>query len=483
MNDVKSVLRSYGAKPTTHMEDYAGHLYLQKMRDKAFRESELWKHVFGDIDKLREACQTLQAEAVQWHTEAMRSNPACGGYNYVQVFDSNAFEIDGLVDFWRNKRKKAFYAMQEVNKPVLLTIRCSPMNVRSGGEVEVRISLVNEGAVSGQKALTVEMKSPSGERVFRAERPIEARPWVTVLFQERVKAAGPTGRYLVEAILWEGATPLVRKVDHCLVYRTEDLRWPSREVVVFDVNQQLAPFLRERGIPYEQLGRELEEARVILVTPFAALWRQPERFGKFIRLFSWVARGCAVVFLGLPEDGKSLVTAADINAFNMLTPLAAATIFPFHEVDAATETQQGQRMGPYSWGQTQIMGGSPIPAHRIFEGVGGIGLIGRDYGNVVPVQKITADWITSQDTGSAVQIYEYTKGKIILTTLNLLPNLHRDALAEKLLANIVNYADLGLPAKLAPDQMRYAESDNFEEQGYHDCFRKYIEKSDDLWRP
>jgi hypothetical protein len=101
--------------------------------------------------------------------------------------------------------------------------------------------------------------------------------------------------------------------------------------------------------------------------------------------------------------------------------------------------------------------------------------MGREYGNVAPVEKIATDWQVSEDTGSTVQVYEVGRGKLILTSLNLLPNLRQDALAEKLLANLVNYAERGLPSELSQDPPYTAESERFEAQGYEDCLTKYIE--------
>ena len=151
MNDIDSVLRRYGAEAKGYMEDYAGHVQLKERREKVWGEWELLRQTFGDVGSWREVCQAVQAEAVRLHTEAMRANPVCGGYNYVQVFDSNAIEIDGLVDFWREKKKKAFYAMQGANQPLLLVIRMKPMNGWVGEEVRVRVTLVNEGRMRGRK--------------------------------------------------------------------------------------------------------------------------------------------------------------------------------------------------------------------------------------------------------------------------------------------------------------------------------------------
>jgi hypothetical protein len=71
-----------------------------------------------------------------------------------------------------------------------------------------------------------------------------------------------------------------------------------------------------------------------------------------------------------------------------------------------------------------------------------------------------------------MQIYDHGKGKIILTSLNLLPALQRDALAERLLCNLVNYAAKGLPSKLGPENPETIEGLRFELQGYQDCLKE-----------
>jgi len=102
------------------------------------------------------------------------------------------------------------------------------------------------------------------------------------------------------------------------------------------------------------------------------------------------------------------------------------------------------------------------------------GIMGREFGNVVPVHRISTDWLTSESTGTTVQIYDHGKGKIILTSLNLLPALQRDALAEGLLCNLVNYAAKGLPPKLGAENPDTIEGLRFELQGYNDCLHKYV---------
>jgi hypothetical protein len=474
MNDLDSVLAKYGANPREYMEDYASHVVLRERRDKAFRQSKPLQKVFGDTVSWREACQTVQADTVRLHSEAMRSNPGCGGYDYTQMFDATAIEIDGLADFWREKRKKAFSAMQEVNKRLLLVVRMKPMNGRIGEEVRVKVTLVNEEQIVGRKRLRVRITTPAGREVYASEREVEAQPWVSVIFEEGVQVKGETGRYGVEATLWEAGNELVRKEEYFTLFEPEGLRWLSSTIRVWDIEGRLEAYLKQRTIGCETWTGSVNSPVAILVTPFTGLWKKPDEYRRFIRLFSWVERGCTAVFLGVPSDGERLLTAIDMNDVNILTPLSKGTVMPFRGIEVTAETWAGQRIGAYAWGLVDSEAGVAIVRHPTFEGIPQTGIMGREYGNVAPVDRIRTNWRASEDTGSTVQIYEVGRGKLILTSLNLLPNLRRDALAEKLLANLVNYAGQGLAHELSPESAYTEESERFEAQGYGDCLKKYI---------
>ncbi len=474
MDDVEAMIESYRSQTTVETEDYRAYVRLKELRTKSLEESKILKQIFGDLQKLQQSSQEFQAEAVRFHTEALRANPAVGGYAFCQLFDSNALEIDGVVDFWRNKRKKAFDVMQELNKPLVLILRCSPMNARSGQDVDVKVTLVNEEQLDGQKKLTMRMKSPSGREVFSKEVTVEVRPWVSVVFQEKVRLSGPSGRYSVEATLWSGNRRLIQREDYFTMFHREDIRWPSRPFALFDVAGQLTDFLGIREARYFNLGNQISGPTVILVTRFSALWRQPTEFRKFLRLFGWVERGCTAVFLGVPEDGPGL-TGAAIHRVLSLSPVAVGSIFPFRVSSQRHSLGWGVRVGPYSWGVTEPVAGIPVPHHAVYQGVPSGGFMGREFGNVAPVSSIETDVRTAEETGPAVQIYSHGKGRIILTSLELVPNLARDALAEKLFVNLLNYADRELPSDLETESPEFAKKLQFQERQYDDCLSKVLE--------
>lgn len=471
MDDVELSLAQYGDRPKVFMEDYRGFVRLKELRNELFEHSPLFKKVFADLRALTEASQSFQADVIRLHTEAMRSNPDLAGYNLVQVFDSNAFEVDGIVDFWRNNRKKAFSTVQELNRPLLLVARCSPMNIRSGEHTHIQVSLVNEAKIRGRKRLVVAVRSPSGREVFRKELATDTQPWVSVLFEESLNISGESWRYTVEAELWDSPALLVRNDAHCTVFRVEDFKWPSAPFGIFDVNQELAPFLKARGIRYSNFDPQTREPDVIVVTPFSALWRQPEEFRKLIRLLGLVQRGCTALFLGMPEDGPEPASGLRSSA-SVPSPLTVTGVFPF-KIEVIPE-RWGLRIGPYSWGLKDPIAGVPAQGHPIFEGFSSTGLMGTEHGNIAPTQRIRTEATPIEDTGPAVQMYPHGKGRIVLSIFNLLPNLRQDALAEKLLSSLVNYCNQGLPSELAPESREMLETMQSKERSFQESLKGFV---------
>lgn len=474
MNDIESVLSDYGDNPKTYMEDYAGNLRLKEMRQQWLSQSAVLKQRYANINALVEPSQTLQAGAVRRLTEAMRANPAVSGYDYCQVFDSNAVELDGLADFWRNKRKKAFYEMKELNRPLVMIIQCSPWNSRSGEELKLRVVLVNEEVIQGRKNLAVRVKSPAGREIFAKNVTIEAKPWVSVPFEETFKPDAETGRYDVEATLSEGKDVLAERRDRFLRFHSSDIRWSDRPVALFDPEQRLEPFLRERSVECVRIDSQLPRPTVIVIAPFTDLARYPEQFGAFNQSISLVQRGCTAVVLGETIDGQGM-TAAHVNPLAWLSALSANAVFPFL-IHSSEDVWKG-RVGPYSWGITSPDGGIPVPQHPIFGGVPDDGFMGCEFGNVAPTHKIEFNVQPEEDLGPSVQVYAHGNGKLIVSCLNLLPNLRRDALAEKLLANLIGYAEQIMRPELATEQADSAETMRFEQMGFDDCMTKFEKTS------
>ena len=465
MEDVDAVLAKYGPNPKRFMEDYRGFVQLQREQAGGFRSS-IFRKIFPTLKDYREASQAQQADALRAHVEAMRANPAICGFNLVQVFDSNALELDGLVDFWRNNWKKSAHTLQELNRPVVLIVRTTPMNVRAAEEAALEITLANEQKLSGRKKLTLRVKSPSGREVLSKEMMVETDPWVSVVFNQKIRPNGESGRYAVEATLWDGDSPAARREDFFTVFRADEMKWPPFHL--FDPEQHLAPQLKARGVGYEPYEERQQAPAVIAATRFTALWRRPEEFRKFLRLFSWVERGCTALFLGAPQNGETPVFTSN---HTMLSPIEISNIFPF--ALQSTPERWGQRTGPYSWGLEDPIAGIPIPDHPVFEGLPHTGIMSREYANVAPNDRLVTDRRPIETLGPALQIFAHGKGRIVITTFDF-SSLAKDALAERLLANLMRYCVSQLPETLGPVNPDTARTVQFRELQYQDCLDKVL---------
>jgi hypothetical protein len=164
------------------------------------------------------------------------------------------------------------------------------------------------------------------------------------------------------------------------------------------------------------------------------------------------------------------MVGAGISRISFLSALAVAGAFPFA---VGAQPRAPARVGPYDWALRTPMAGTPVPNHPIFEGVPA-GLMGATYANVAPLQSFTADVRPTEDLGPAVQVYSHGDGRIILTSLNLLPNLRTDALAEKLLANLVRHSDRLMPSELSAPRPETLESIAASEREYEDVLKKFL---------
>src|SRR5581483_6822526 len=198
LEDVDAVLTKYGPNPTAFTEDYQGFVRQKQDLEQALEQADM-KDVFPTPATLREAAQSVQANAVRQHVEAMRSNPRLRGYNIVQLFDSNSNEVDGLVDFWRNKRKKAFATMQELNRPVGLVVHNSPFNVIRGEECEITATLFHEEPIVGRLKARMRAVDSAARTVFTEENTFVAGSMVSTAFRRRIVLNAAPGRVTVEA--------------------------------------------------------------------------------------------------------------------------------------------------------------------------------------------------------------------------------------------------------------------------------------------
>lgn len=477
LEDIDAVLEKYGPSSNKQMEDYRGFEQQKRQVENAYVRTNAHE-IFPTLADLREAAQTLQANAHKFTVESFRSNPRLAGFNAVQLFDSNANEVDGLVDFWRNKRKKSFYMFQELNRPQQLIVQFSPLNPKAGRDVQVDVSLVNEDQIVGSKTFALRVVGPSGAELFSKTYTVETQPWSARLFSGRATVGEAPGKVTLEAELRDGSRVLLKKSEQFTVYHPRDCRWPAAGFAVFDPQNRWPREKRPAELRIREYDAELEQPQLVVATQFTGLWRQREEFHRFVRLVDQVRRGSTVLFLGVPSDGPPPFHHRALrNIFNF-SSLTTAAVLGFSLDENRESDAWGKYSGPYAWAAGDSRSGCPVTRHPIFQGLPGPGLMDWEYGNIVTDKVATPYRMSAEDTGPDLPIIPLESGKVAFCTYELLDNFERDGLAEKLFSNIVAYLHGQLPSELRARSERESEWLQFHQAQVQDCWDKFLSPSE-----
>jgi hypothetical protein len=468
LEDIDAVLEKYGAKPREFVEDYQGFVRQKQDVEESYRKSG-FQDIFPTLASLRDAAQSVQANAVRLHVEAMRSNPKLRGYNIVQLFDSNSNEVDGLVDFWRNKRKPAFAAIQELNRPLALIVQCGPFNITPGDETEVTVAFINEEHPAGTKTVRLRGVDSTGNVVFKTENTFEGRPVVSVALRKRFALKAAPGRVRIEAEVLDGTSVLTKKTAAVDVYDPAAFRWPKRGFTIFDPQHRWPS--RKAAPGMRKFEARAPRPEVVVIPAFGALWKQLAEFEQFLHAVEQARRGSTLLFLGVPSDGAVPEEFRRIHFHLQFSPLTVASVLGFRVDMLGGRGGWGRLVGPYGGGSGEPAAGSPVTRHPVFEGCPGPGLMDWEYGNVATDEIVQPSITSMEKTGPTIQVVPSGAGRIVFCTLRLLDNLGRDALAEKLLSNLVGYLDSTLPQTHRPPSARDDEALRFRLTQVRDCLQ------------
>src|SRR5205823_5392336 len=121
--------------------------------------------------------------------------------------------------------------------------------------------------------------------------------------------------------------------------------------------------------------------------------------------------------------------------------------------------------------------------HPVSQGLPGPGLMVWEYGNIMTSRVPAPFRVSAEKTGPAMPIIPLDSGKAAFCAFELLDNLERDGLAEKLLSNLVGHLHKQLPAQLRPRSEREEETLRFHYMQIQDCWDKFLGKSEKLSNP
>jgi len=402
------------------------------------QQSELlaadWQRLgFDDVypfpaDLLRES-QRLHARQRTLGFNLIRANPQLCGYNLTGMLD-HGMTGEGLWTYWREWKPATFDAVADGWSPLRWCLTVEPMHAYAGQPLTIEAVLATEDALKpGDYPARLRIFGPQGaawDRTVTLTIPDPA-PLAVPVLRETITLPGPAGAYTLAASLERGGAP---------------------------TGGRLAFHLSDR----QALPRLAGEAWLWGLEGDAAAWLA----ARGLRAKPWDANSVG----GLVLVGKPPVPAADPAGWARLAQCLAqgATLLflsadPFRDNPAALAQLPGLAGGRCVTFVDWLYHKECVAQrHPAFAGLQAPGVMDMDYWGVVigpemfedldtPDETLAAAFATGHHTratgyacGLMLAAYQRGPGRLILNAFRLLENLDQHPAADRLLLNLIRYA-------------------------------------------
>jgi len=413
MSDLDDTVQRFGGRDLVDAQE------LRTFRDglqQGFAKRNL-ERVFGSLQNLIAASQEAQARGNVRQVEALLTNPRVSGYVVTQLNDV-AWEFHaGLLDVWRNP-KKAYWAMQRVNRTHCLILKAAHAVAAAGEHIAVTVTLVNTAPL--EKSATLSVTVYDTQQIPVVSENITAPPGVGVaeLGAIAFDTGSAAGEFRVVArLLADAGAILAETVETILVLPPIDVGPACRQVTW------------PGGLP--NVGSPVQGG---------------------------VADGGHRRLLGLArpaslrtEDWQSLLVEVEAGSVAIIGPLTphddiALSALARHDVAVNLYMGIGNWMGCYHW----------IPASPLFASLPAPGLAGEPYADVLP------RYVLSEQGGdilagslrntqsrleppailwySDIEAVPFGRGRLIFCQYRVFDQETPNPLAARLLCNLIGVA-------------------------------------------
>ena len=388
--------------------------------------------VYPSTAELLRDSQRLNVRQRRRMFDLVRSNPNLCGYSLTQLMDG--FAGEGVWTWWRQLKPGVAECLENGWAPLRWCLFVDNLHGYAGRPLRVEAVLANEDVLPpGDYAATFRIWGPKGtvwSKKVDLRLPDKGKgnlpPLAVPVLSETVELRVPPGRYVLTAWLENGAAPADDQLDFQLS-DSATLPKVAGGVVAWGLDEPALAWLKARGIEVAPLAaRGFRPGEVLVVGgPKGATAEQWQQVVKDVET------GATAVFL----DPEAFRKGDDPVA--LLPVEGKKRFYRFHDWLYHKECLAAR--------------------HPVFEDLP-TGLLDWDYyGDVVsdgifeiertPDETIAAALGTGllpgvSDNylcGPMVACYRRGKGRIILSTLNILSRLDRQPAADRLLLNFIRY--------------------------------------------
>lgn len=389
--------------------------------------------------------QEVHGKANRRMIEAVRSNARINGYCVHALTAGDWILGAGLLDLWRNPKKDVFEQTKVANQEQIAIVRVMPRNVFSE-----RGAIIDLTGVSELKAQVInwmlEIKNAQGMRVWTRKGTTELGMGVTKLLEEKVITRNMRGNHTITVVVTDRKGKVLSRTERDFdVFTQRDLATTVGKIAVVDFTHVLVPFLEKAGFTVEKFSIKTDPTTPVLLGK-----RMPgntDYLATLDHVNTFVEKGGNAVFLETPSRQYERTGPQKSYAVNGVDYL------PSKPVAIAS---QGLWDGILHMVHDHpVFNGLPkhVPMIGIYENIAPTRSFKRQHGEIM-VSAVAFDpfpdkhnlkrnylgpgevWWASDLVG-----VKHGKGTIILSTLNLLPHIHSDPVAQRVLFNLIRYVE------------------------------------------
>ena len=376
--------------------------------------------------------------------DLVRSNPRICGFNVTGMLD-HGITGEGLWTFWREWKPGIADALRDGWAPLRWCLFVGPLHGYVGRPIRLEAVLANEDVLRpGEYPVRFRVFGPNGvawERSTFARIPEPAAgeegPLAVPVLSEEITLAGPAGEYQFAASLDQGGAPAGGRLTFRLS-EPGDAPQVAGGVTLWGIDKRTEEWLRGRGLRCRQFGRASARTRQLILVGTPP--QSPKAARDWVALARRVARGSVALFLS-PYAFKQ----GDDNV--RWLPLK--------------NKGRGYEFSDWLYHKECV-----AKAHRVFEGLQRPGIMDWDYygqaiphflfeGQDTPDEVAAAAFAVGYScpggyaSGALVAAYDFGAGRFVINSLRILENLDVHPAADRLLLNLMRYAQPGVDAPLA----------------------------------
>jgi beta-galactosidase len=402
--------------------------------------------IYPDVTNFYLEQQKMHGIANKRMIEATRLNPTVKGYCVHALADGDWVIGAGLLDLWRNPKTLVYDMTKEASQKQIVPIRILPRNVYAEKGAILEINGVSELA-NEQVTVTVKIISEKGVQVYKENFGKEFTNGISTLFSTKLNTLNYKGKYTVKVEVKNVTGKLIAtNYQDFDVFNETQLATPKAKIAVFDPENTLTTYLKNKNIEYISFNSQLDTKIPVFVGK--SMKNNPKFKEEIKAVKEFVSNGGYAVILDVA--GKS------IPGFDRKLEEVEADALPFEvELHGEWSTLGGWAAKSHVVTKHPIFNDLPtnMIMHGVYENVHPKSSMSKQKGGTYIAGMIGYDHFPNNDdmlrhyngpgeVWWAADVLEAPigKGKMLLSTLKIIENLGKDPVADKILLNMINFA-------------------------------------------